>query len=178
MNDELSWVRWWAHAWKEAHTDWLPQGLAAVKPESLQNLAQARHMSLAHAFAIEPCQPLKPHPAHLRFVLAAPYERQVILQRVEAACRPQVQLQLSEDEGLWCCRIAKAMNTESWLAPTDDPLQLLRAWVAAQCWQRLRVSFARERILELEQARPLLLSPAKLDALWQAVIWRTLSSRL
>ncbi|MFO2462333.1 type III secretion protein [Pseudomonas sp. 15FMM2] len=177
MNDELHWVRWWAYAWKEAHTDWLPPGLAAVKHASLLDLAQARHMSLAQAFAIDPCKPPKPHPAQLRFVLAEAHERQLILQLVEAACRSQVQLQLNEEQGLWCNRIAKAMNTESWLAPLDDALQLLRAWVMPECWQRLRLAFVRQRILELEQAPPLLLSPAKLDALWQAVIWRTLSSQ-
>lgn len=178
MNDELRWIHWWAHAWATAQGDWLPRGLAAMNRASLQSLAHARHQELAQALAIEPCSPPKPNPAHLRFVLAEPHAQQLILQRVEAACRPPPHQQLHEEESLWCQRIAKAMHSECWLTPTDDPLQLLRAWVVPACWQRLRISFARPRILDLEHAQPLNLSPAKLDALWQAVIWRTLSASL
>jgi hypothetical protein len=43
-------------------------------------------------------------------------------------------------------------------------------------WQRLRLSFPRPRVLELESLPRLNNAPGRLDTLWQAVLWRATSS--
>jgi ABC-type dipeptide/oligopeptide/nickel transport system ATPase subunit len=59
------------------------------------------------------------------------------------------------------------------LSDNDDPLQLLRAWVEPTVWQRLRLRFARHRVLALEQNTHTFEDPhSRLDTLWQAVVWR------
>jgi hypothetical protein len=59
------------------------------------------------------------------------------------------------------------------LLPNDDPLQLLRSWVKPTTWQRLRLRFPCDRVLEMEK-RTLSLENghSRLNTLWQAIVWR------
>lgn len=174
MSEALRWAHWWAYAWEQSHTDWVPQDLPTTNPQQLGRLARASHATLARAFAIAPCAPAAPHPAQLRLVLADTDQWETVLQWIEAIYLPPADCPLSQDQNLWCQRIAKALHVEGWPAPSDDPLYLLRAWVAPETWQRLRLRFAQRRILEVEQSPLHILPQAKLDMLWQAVAWKVL----
>ncbi|WP_235205540.1 hypothetical protein [Pseudomonas fluorescens] len=55
----------------------------------------------------------------------------------------------------------------------DDPLQLLRTWLNPATWQRLRLRFPCERVIEMEKTTlSLEHSNSRLNTLWQAVVWR------
>ncbi|NVZ73141.1 type III secretion protein [Pseudomonas costantinii] len=83
---------------------------------------------------------------------------------------------LNQDQLLWCQRLAKALPTGPISMSIDDPLQYLRTWVAPAIWQRLRLNFARPRVLELEHHPKLADTHGRLDTLWQAAIWRATST--
>lgn len=174
MNREHAWVRWWALAWATAHADWHVPALRAIAPESLNALTRHCHPLLGRTFAIEPCLPIEPHPALLQWVLADTQQQALILMLLEAMCQPIADSRLSTDQNLWCERVAKALRPGQWLKPTDDPLQLLRAWVTPQTWQRMRLRFPRPRITEIERLAPYTIARSKLEALWQALIWHVI----
>lgn len=180
MSEALRWAQWWAHAWEHSHTDWAPKDFPTTNLQQLGSLARASHATLAKAFAIAPCVPPTLHPAQLTaqlgLALADTDQWEAVLQWIAAIYLPDTNSPLSKDQNLWCQRIAKALHIEEWPAPSDDPLHLLRAWVAPETWQRLRLRFAQRRILEIEQTPLPVLPQAKLDMLWQAVVWKALSA--
>jgi len=88
-------------------------------------------------------------------------------------CHRPIDGVLSENQHLWCLSLSKALNPNTVLSHDDDPLQLLRAWVDPTVWQRLRLRFARHRVLALEQKNADFYDVHnRLDILWQAVVWR------
>ncbi len=87
-------------------------------------------------------------------------------------CRPAYPGPLDTAGHLWCQRLARALHTPAWLNQSDDALHLLKAWVEPPVWQRLRLCFARARVMALEQTSSPRIAPSRLDIFWQAVLWR------
>ncbi|MHA6494952.1 hypothetical protein ACX0MV_17145 [Pseudomonas borbori] len=173
MNQERSWVYWWTTAWRQAHPDWTPTALAGVELSRLDALARSHHMELCRAFGILPCTPPPPHVALLEFISSNLARRELTLALVAATCDPQEDNQLSAEQRSWCLSVAKALRPRHWLSEAPDSLNLLRAWVGMAAWQRLRLSFPRPRIDALERHEPVCAPAGKLDALWQAALWRS-----
>lgn len=173
MSESSLWTQWWASPWSQAHPDWLDGGLTGCPPEHVQAMTRSQHVRASRLFAIEPCLPCHPVTALLHLALAQSSQQALILALVENTCCPSRPTGLNAAQQLECQRLAKALRAHTWLDQNDDPLQLLRAWVEPPVWQRLRLRFACSRVMQLERNPVRSINPAKLQVLWQAVIWRT-----
>lgn len=176
MSESTLWTQWWAHPWIHAHPDWPVAGLAGWTREDMHVMTRSQHVRASKAFAIEPCLPCRPIPALLHLPFAQSSQQDFILALVDHTCRPSRPTCLNAEQQLGCQRLAKTLHPHTWLDQNDDPLQLLRAWVEPPVWQRLRLHFACPRIMALEHNPVLSINPAKLQTLWQAVIWRATST--
>ncbi|NIL20248.1 type III secretion protein [Pseudomonas sp. ATCC PTA-122608] len=172
MSENLTWVRWWASPWEKAHQDWRTQtGFVETAV-----LSRSHHARVSHLFGINPELPPSPSPTLLQLVLICAQQRDLVLILVNEVCNAPGDSGLNQEQLIWCQRLAKALGPDPIPVNVDDPLQYLRAWVAPVIWQRLRLSFARSRILQVEQ-HPKLTDPhGRLDTLWQAALWRTASN--
>ena len=169
MNEHLAWVRWWAWPWQAAHPDWL-----RATPVNIPSALWRSHPAQANlALGIAPCLPLEPSVTQLRLALASSAQLDLMLALLGNTCRPLFDGGLSEEQHLWCMRLSKALHHDALLAVAEDPLHLLQVWVSPVIWQRLRLRFSRQRVLDLE-SHPTPTNDAhnRLDTLWQAVIWR------
>ncbi|NWC93855.1 MULTISPECIES: type III secretion protein [unclassified Pseudomonas] len=168
MSERLAWAQWWAFPWKSAHEDWR----AADKHPAINALYRTGVLATSTLAGIAPCLPPAPHPAVLRLVLASTEQRNLLLALIHSTFSPASAAPLSEEHQQWCTRLSKALPPDM-LLPHDDPLQLLRSWVKPATWQRLRLRFPYERVLEMEK-RTLSFENghSRLNTLWQAVVWR------
>ncbi|AUG05744.1 type III secretion protein [Pseudomonas sp. S09G 359] len=172
MSDGLSWVKWWACPWENAHIDWLTlTGFVETAA-----LSRSHHARASTMFGIKPelAPPLSA--ALLELVRISSQQRDLILTLVNEVYSAPYDSRLSQEQLLWCQRLAKALPPGPAPVSIDDPLHYLRAWVTPAIWQRLRLSFAHQRVLELEQCPKLGDAPGRLDILWQATIWRATST--
>ncbi len=164
----LAWVQWWATPWMGSHESWI----SADKQPALNALCQTRRVLTVSIYGVVPCLPPPPEPTLLQLALAPGDQLDLILALINNICRPSYASVLDEHQQQWCKRLSKAL-TPDMLQPAGDPLQLLRAWVNPDIWQRLRLRFPRQRVLAVEQTEPLAGDPGtRLDTLWQAVVWR------
>lgn len=166
MTEADLWVQWWAFPWRKTHPDW--RNAEAVVSEVA--LTRSRHSAVSKAFSITPCLPCAPSASLVYLALAQPSQHGFMLQLVDHICRPRLPGQLNATQRLWCQRLATGLHTQSWLQPTDDTLQLLRAWVEPHVWQRLRLRFAPPRIMAMEQKPPLDIRMSRLEVLWQPTL--------
>ncbi|WP_186731503.1 hypothetical protein [Pseudomonas grimontii] len=95
---------------------------------------------------------------------------------VNGVCHPRQETLLDDEQNLWCQRLIKALSPHPISVDTDAPLHYLRAWVEPAVWQRLRLGFSRCQVLELDQHPRLLDSSGRMNTLWQAAIWRAIST--
>lgn len=164
----LAWARWWAAPWLYAHEGWI----AVDKQQALNELCQARRVLKGTIFAVTPCLPPAPQPTLLQLALAPADQLELVLALINSTCRPAHTSEIDESHLLWCRRLSKALPSDM-LPPEDDPLHLLRVWVTPPIWQRIRLRFPPQRVLNLEQRGLLADAPhSRLDTLWQAVVWR------
>ncbi|WP_256657112.1 MULTISPECIES: type III secretion protein [unclassified Pseudomonas] len=167
MHDIREWVHWWACPWARSQHQWAAFDLNLPTNEAL---GRGRHELISRALGITPCLPIQPSPALLRMVLAPPEQQALMLTLVDGIYHPQHDTALSHEQRQWCARLSMALPS-CFRQPGEDPLHHLRAWVERSVWQRLRLSFAQRRVLELESQYPPQ-AGSKLDTVWQAVIWR------
>lgn len=171
MSEQLAWAKWWACPWLTAHYEWQMLAFSTAPIALYRN-----HPGwLSAVLEVEPCVPCAPTPSLLQLMLAPTQQRDLMLLLIDGVCRATGNEQLSEHQRLWCQRLAKALARDLRLLSTEDPLHYLRAWVEPLVWQRLRLSFAPQRVLELEKHPRLHDSHGRLNTLWQAVIWRATS---
>lgn len=172
MSKDLTWVRWWASPWESAHHDWRTQkGFVQTAA-----LSRAHHQQVSRLFEIEPELPPHPSAPVLQLVLSCSQQQDLALLLVKEVCSPSHDSRLNEELRLWCLRLTKALAPDPMLVFIDDPLHCLRAWVSPAIWQRLRLSFDRHRVLEVETHPRLLNTQGRLDTLWQAALWRATST--
>lgn len=165
MSDTLAWAQWWALPWRSAHSEW--------GNFSQEALYRSHHASAGATFGIVPCLPPPLSITVLRLALVPTQTLDRALALIDHISHSAAQSPLPEDEQLWCRRFSKALPPSTLPLDDDAPLQLLRLWVEPATWQRLRLRFPRWRVLELEKKeRSLNDARARLDTLWQAVVWR------
>ncbi|MGR3888401.1 type III secretion protein [Pseudomonas sp. 1152_12] len=174
MSDDLSWVKWWACPWESAHIDWLT--LTGFVDTAA--LSRCHHVRASNLFGINPELPPPMSAALLQLVLTSSQQRDLILALVNEVYNAPHDSRLSQEQLLWCQRLAKALPPGPTPLSIDDPLHYLRAWVTPAIWQRLRLSFAHQRVLGLEQYPKMEDAQGRLDILWQAAIWRATSTSL
>ncbi len=172
MNNDLTWVRWWVSPWENAHRDWRAQK-GFVQTEAL---SRAHHQQVSRLFGIEPELPPPPSAPVLQLVLSCNQQQDLALLLVKEICNPSNDSRVNEELRRWCQRLAKALAPAPILVNVDDPLHCLRAWVSPATWQRLRLSFDRHRVLDVEAYPRLLNAHDRLDTLWQAALWRATST--
>lgn len=164
----LAWAQWWAAPWLYAHEDWksIDNYAALIQLHRSGQVATGTH------FGIAPCLPPMPDPALIQLATASAEQLDLAIALIEGICRPAYATALDEHHHLWCNSLSKALPLDI-VQPDNDPLQLLRAWIPPATWQRIRLRFPRQRVLDLEQM-PLALkgSHSRLDTLWHAVVWR------
>jgi hypothetical protein len=174
MSDDLSWVKWWACPWQSAHIDWLTH-TGFVETAAL---SRCHHVRASNLFGITPELPPPMSATLLQLVRTSSQQRDLILTLVNEVYNTPHDSRLSQGLLLWCQRLAKALPPGPATLSIDDPLHYLRAWVTPAIWQRLRLSFAHQRVLELEQHPKLEDAHGRLDILWQAAIWRATSTSI
>ncbi|QXH69961.1 type III secretion protein [Pseudomonas asgharzadehiana] len=130
---------------------------------------------MSSLFGIEPELPPAASSALLHLVLSSAQQRDLVLILVNEVYNAPHDKRLNQEQLLWCQRLAKALPPGPASSSIDDPLQYLRAWVAPAIWQRLRLCFARPRVLELERHPKPADTHGRLDTLWQATVWRATS---
>lgn len=139
-------------------------------------LSRAHHQQVSRLFGIEPELPPRPSAPVLQLVLSCSQQQALALLLVKEVCNPSNDSRVNDEQRRWCQRLTKALAPAPILVNVDDPLHCLRAWAPPATWQRLRLSFARHRVLEVE-THPRLLTPhGRLDTLWQAALWRATST--
>lgn len=164
----LAWVRWWSAPWVFSHDDWR----AVDKHFELRARVRGHHVWAGNSYGVIPSLPPKPQPSLLKLALASPYQLELALALIDSTCRQTHMNVLDDSQNQWCSRLAKALPPDM-LRHDDDPLQLLRIWVCSETWQRIRLRFPRQRILDVEnKIFSLDDSFSRLDTLWQAVVWR------
>lgn len=171
MNNHLLWVRWWARPWETHQSDREVIGLYTASID----LCRSQHERVSTALAIKPCLPPFPSPALMQLVQASPRQRDRMLTLISSIYQPTLSHSLNDSEYLWCQSLAKALPSDPSMPNVEDPLQYLRAWVEPAVWQRLRLGFAPQRVLDVEKRSVLPDSHGRLNTLWQAVIWRVAS---
>jgi hypothetical protein len=172
MSDDLRWAKWWACPWENAHIDWLTlTGFVETTA-----LSRSHHARASNLFGIKAELPPPVSAALLQLVRSSSQQRDLILTLVNEVYNAPYDSRLSQGQLLWCQRLAKALPPGPTPLSIDDPLHYLRAWVTPATWQRLRLNFALERVLELEQHPTLVDAQGRLDILWQAAIWRATST--
>ena len=165
MSDALAWAQWWAFPWRTAHADW--------GNFSQEALYRSCHVAASATLGISPClaPPLSITVLRLTQVSEQTLVRALTL--VDHISHNRAASFLPEDEQLWCGRFSKALPPNTLPLDDDAALQLLRLWVEPAIWQRLRLRFARQRVLELEKNERFFQDTrTRLDTLWQAVVWR------
>ncbi|CRM51290.1 hypothetical protein [Pseudomonas sp. 24 R 17] len=168
IKEGLTWAQWWALPWRYAHEDWR----SVDKYAAIETLYRNGISMNLNAVGIAPCLPPPPTPTLLRLVLASSEQLNLILLLIHCTFNPVPVTPLSKDHQLWCMRLSRALPPDI-LLPNDDPLQLLHNWVEPAIWQRLRLRFPYERVLEMEKKySPLESGHGRLDTLWQAFVWR------
>jgi hypothetical protein len=172
MSKDLTWVRWWACPWKNAHPDWCVHKGFVEKTA----LPRSHYQRVSRLFEIEPELPPPPSAPVLQLVLACSQQQDLALLLVKQICNPSPESRLNEEQRLWCQRLTKALMPDPIPVSLDDPLHCLRAWVTPSIWQRLRLIFARHRVLELETHPRLPDTQGRLGTLWQAALWRATST--
>ncbi|CAM3384806.1 hypothetical protein SAMN04490207_2645 [Pseudomonas gessardii] len=168
ISDHLAWAQWWAFPWKPSHQSWRSaERFPAI--DALERIASRLPKTIA---AIAPCLPPAPQPTEVRLALASTEQLNLMLALLHTTCRPEDAAPISKSHHQWCIGLSKALPPDM-LLHKDDPLQLLRSWVKPDTWQRLRLRFPCERVLEMEKnTLSLEHGNSRLNTLWQAIVWR------
>ncbi len=166
MRENLTWAQWWAFPWDHAHEDWKGGTYGAIHA-----LYRSRRILPNELMGVVTCLPAPPEPTVLRLATASTEQLSLALRLVHDTFNPEPAAPSSDPHHLWCMRLSKALPPDM-LSSDAEPLQLLYSWVEPTTWQRLRLRFARERILEVEKKNRALESNSRLKTLWQAVVWR------
>jgi hypothetical protein len=167
--DEALWVRWWCNPWSWAHPTWQAacadrQGLCAQDCHAL--MARQPRVFL-QCLGILPSQPPRPHEVALRWLMLTHQERQRAVALAQCICFAEVPA--PGPDGPWCWSLTQALRPRRWLpCANGDARMLLGSWLGTECWSRLRLCWPLGELDESPWEAP----ENKLQALWQATMWR------
>jgi len=171
MSEYLAWAQWWGLPWRASHQSW---ELLNKYPD-IDRLSPNHASAICELIGITACLPPSPHPVVLQLAVASMEQFELMITLLQNTFIPKSAHILDESNHQWCIHISKALPP-GMLPSGNDPLQLLRTWVAPAVWQRLRLRLDCTRVLELEKESFSLESGHnRLDMLWQAVSWRVTS---
>lgn len=165
------WIDWWCCTWRWMHPGWQPWLLAeqGVELAAFAAVARSRHGDLLNCLGITPTQPPEPSFDVLNWLSLNAEQRVLALTLVQAVCSSAEMRTLDDECWRWCRSLAKALRPGLWLAgETVDARAMLGGWLGESCWSRLRLAWAPDDDLTAAPDLP----PRKLDALWQAVLWK------
>ncbi|WP_226499274.1 hypothetical protein [Pseudomonas sp. MWU16-30322] len=180
----LAWVRWWVQGARQAEADWA-LGEQNVATHCLAFLRSHSGPWLDAHLGMSAEWPATPNPVLLPLLSLDREQWRRVLNLVATVCAGSQTPQppgLSQPELIWCRRLGKALQPGNWLPPTAladtaeiRGLRLLRAWVGESVWSRLRLTFARSRVVDAERVSFASLPGQRLTSLWQAVSWYALT---
>ena len=176
------WLHWWTQAcWQRAAPGWHQLPFFQLDDALRQRLALTQQTAVAALLDLPDALPGFPDDRVLKLAQASAGQRQQILALAGEICqRDSAVHRLDDAQRLWCQRISRALRPGLWLPPglsfTPDPqpaaLALLAALLPAASWSRLRLSFDYQAVMA-SPAMVTALPIGKLQALWDAVIWRS-----
>lgn len=167
MRENLAWAQWWTFPWDYAHEDWKDE-----KYRAIHTLYRCRRRAPDELTGLVTCLPAPPQPTVLRLALASAEQLDLALRLVHDTFNPDAAGPVKDNHHLWCMRLSKALPPDM-LSPYAEPLQLLHSWVEPATWQRLRLRFCRDHVLEVEKKNHRYeTANSRLKTLWQAVVWR------
>lgn len=183
VSDEqaLAWAHWWVQGARQAHVSWClnDSGVTAALRDRLGDQWVDRLQDITGVL------PPSPNSSLITLLQLDEAHWLRLLMLVSAICAGS---QLRNTTGLepsdlnWCLRLAKALQPGCWLpsqwqqgSPFAGSLRLLRSWVGDSVWQRLRLRFARDAIVEADEVFLDSLPALRLEALWHASTWYVLT---
>lgn len=181
MNSEqvAFYLQWWCFTWRWADPSWFAGWQATGLDEAgIEHLAPTRHAEWMALLGVPTEQPPEPSDAVLKWLSLSEEQRDEVLRLANRVCFPEQQAvaEVAPEQEQWCRSIAKGLRPGAWLK-TNGPVDirvLLASWLGDACWPRIRMSWPKEQVTELASGSAEW--PArKLDALWQALVWRVLT---
>ena len=183
QQDDLNygWLRWWSHAFlQQVDSSWhhlLPWFQLTSRQQ--QQLLTFTPQALPELLLIPATLPPAPDQRLLRWVALSTAQQHAVFRLVTEICQP-LNRGLTHEDLTWCSRLSRALHPGIWLPAQHDLYQagqqlcLLQPLFDPACWQRLRLRFPAEQVTESERIthRYPPLPVKRLQALWDAVLWR------
>ncbi|QKJ86327.1 type III secretion protein HrpD [Paramixta manurensis] len=179
---ERQWLDWWTRGfWQHADASWCHLPFFQLDPLHQQRLAYAHHNAFAQHLNLPDTLPGPPDERLLALSEAPEPQRRLMLRLVGEICQHDSGAEaLDAAQRTWCHRITRALRPGIWLPPelhfSPDPqpaaLALLAPLFSPENWLRLRLGFDYQLVKQLPEL-PDALPLNKLQALWEAVIWRS-----
>ena len=183
QQDDLkySWLHWWNQAFlQRVDNSWhnvLPWFQLTVHQQ--QQLLVFTPQALPELLLIPTILPPEPDQRLLRWVALSAAQQHAVFRLVTEICQP-LDRGLTDEDLTWCSRLSRALRPGIWLPAQRDlyqpsqQLSLLQPLFDPACWQRLRLRFPVDQVTESERiTRSFPSLPIKrLQALWDAVLWR------
>lgn len=176
------WLRWWTQTyWQQADAGWHHLPFFKFDEAIRHQLALTHHAAVATLLDVPDVLPGNPDLRIMTLIDFSSTQRRLMMLLTGQICQGSIDTEeLDNDNRIWCQRISRALRPGIWLPPSlcfsPDPqpaaLVLLAAIFPSESWFRLRLSFDHQAVMsgsEIQTALPL----SKLQALWDAVIWRS-----
>ncbi|MCO8161119.1 hypothetical protein NJC38_03005 [Pseudomonas sp. 21LCFQ010] len=178
----LSWVRWWAQGWRQAHETWQLPATADFDQPTLTLMLQRDAALADRCMGMTASVPPPPDELLLPLLPFDAEQWQRVFELCVAVCAGASggrRHRLDERTQRWCQRLGQALQPGQWLpaqwygaGPEAAGLCLLRAWAGETLWSRLRLQFARDVVQAAEQLAVEQIPHARLRALWHALSWQ------
>ncbi len=176
------WLNWWTQTcWQQATPGWHHLPFFRLEEELRQHLALTQQASVVGLLGLPDALPGFPDERVLTLSRASAVQLIQMLTLACEICQCDSGAQALDDaQRIWCQRISRALRPGLWL-PTDlnfssnpqtSALALLSALFPVATWLRLRMNFDYQTVMALPEVK---VAPphSKLQALWDAVIWRS-----
>nr|WP_288913858.1 type III secretion protein [uncultured Pseudomonas sp.] len=167
------WVRWWCNPWDWAHPAWQERfaSSAGASIDACDALMVSRHGAFVQSVGIDPSQPPIIAESVLRWLTLTSSQRDRALALAQQICFTQTERDGAD--GRWCWAVTRGLRPGAWLkSQSHDARLVLGAWLGPPYWSRLRLAWPPDEVAESPVQAP----ENKLQTLWQAVLWRVMST--
>ncbi|NIG12952.1 hypothetical protein F3J37_01470 [Pantoea sp. Al-1710] len=180
MIDEIDWLNWWRSGFvTDIHESWESLPWFDLSEREQMRLYQDSPSAVRALCQIPVAKVIAPDTRTLKYIDLSPVREKAMLKLVSSLCNHQY-THLSIQDQRWCERIIKGIRPETFLPTGIDYRRpaylysLTQKMFVDPVWQRLRLRFNREEVLECEE-RGLIISAGSLNrarALFDAALWR------